>query len=398
MMRTPRKPLQPISLWWVVVGVAAVGIGIWASTWWLLAQTHGLHGAAEASARMDAIKTGLSVGAGSGGAVALILALRRQWLNERDLAHREEIDHKAQLLSEQAAAAAEHDAAERRITDLYVKAVDQLGSGRAPVRLGGLHALGRLGQDNPDLRQTVIDVICAYLRMPYTLPSESPVGGARQSGRKEELQVRLTAQSILAKHLRRELSIGECGDSPALDTFWADINLIDLSGAYLVDFNFSGCHMSAIECNYTIFSGESLFRGLICGPAFFQGAVFEGYADFRGAIFTNSAWFSHAKFAEDVWFNADEFFPGARFGGHADFKNATFSRRARFNRAVFGGSADFRDIISEKGVNSIELQGAQVEDPDAVSPEVSHDASIWPPGWAVELSRDSVAIISRQGE
>jgi len=37
----------------------------------------------------------------------------------------------------------------------------------APVRLGAVRALGRLVQGNPSLRETVIEVICAYLRMPY---------------------------------------------------------------------------------------------------------------------------------------------------------------------------------------------------------------------------------------
>jgi len=61
----------------------------------------------------------------------------------------------------------ERDAIEWRITDLYGKAVDQLGSDKAPVQLGGLYALERLAQDNPSHRKTVVDVICAYLRMPY---------------------------------------------------------------------------------------------------------------------------------------------------------------------------------------------------------------------------------------
>jgi hypothetical protein len=39
------------------------------STWALLAQTHGLGGEAQAQARIDAIKTALTAGAGTGGAV-----------------------------------------------------------------------------------------------------------------------------------------------------------------------------------------------------------------------------------------------------------------------------------------------------------------------------------------
>ncbi|SEK63068.1 hypothetical protein [Nonomuraea pusilla] len=100
------------------------------------------------------------------------------------------------------------------VTDRYGKAVEQLGSAQAPVRLGGLHALEQLAQDNPgpEFRQTVVDVICAYLRMPYTPPADATdpaepavpraaVAGvsAPSTGRDphEERQVRLTAQRIL---------------------------------------------------------------------------------------------------------------------------------------------------------------------------------------------------------
>jgi len=84
-----------------------------------------------------------------------MLAFRRQ--------HHQEI---ATLLTDQ-------DAAQRRITELYTKAVEQLGSDKAPVRLGGLYALERLGQDNPSQRQTIVNVICAYLRMPFPATPDS---------------------------------------------------------------------------------------------------------------------------------------------------------------------------------------------------------------------------------
>ncbi|MEV5499747.1 hypothetical protein AB0M50_30540 [Nonomuraea fuscirosea] len=64
-------------------------------------------------------------------------------------------------------------------SDRYGKAVEQLGSDPAPGRLGGLYALEQLAQDNRDpvLRQTVVDVICAYLRMPYTPPPDGDRSG-----------------------------------------------------------------------------------------------------------------------------------------------------------------------------------------------------------------------------
>jgi hypothetical protein len=185
--------------------------------------------------RIEAIKTGFTVGFGLGGSLALLLAARRQWLQERAQAHQEYVAAINKAHQERVAAAGEHDATERRITELYVKAVDQLGSAKAPVRLGGLHALERLAQANPDHRQTVSDVICAYLRMPFIPPAEtsghageppstsdsalvdSLTQNEEQARRREELQVRLTAQRILASHLR-EHQHPDQNDSK--DTFW----------------------------------------------------------------------------------------------------------------------------------------------------------------------------------
>jgi hypothetical protein len=54
------------------------------------------------------------------------------------------------------AKATERDAREQRITELYTRAVDQLGNEKAPVRLGDLHALERLAQNTPEQRQTIV--------------------------------------------------------------------------------------------------------------------------------------------------------------------------------------------------------------------------------------------------
>ena len=106
--------------------------------------------------QIDAIRTGLSAAVGTGGAFALLLAFRRQRSTEVSAVH------------------TITDATERRVTELYTKAADQLGSDKAPVRLAGLYALERLAQDNPGQRQTIVNVICAYLQMPYTPAGAHP--------------------------------------------------------------------------------------------------------------------------------------------------------------------------------------------------------------------------------
>jgi hypothetical protein len=53
-------------------------------------------------------------------------------------------------------------------SDRFTAAVARLGDPSPAVRLGGVHALAGLADDAPtaQLRQTCIDVLCAYLRLP----------------------------------------------------------------------------------------------------------------------------------------------------------------------------------------------------------------------------------------
>jgi hypothetical protein len=169
----------------------------WGAVVWLVEQADQVTDEkAKAAAKADAVRTGATIALGTGGAAYLLLAYRRQRL--------EEVDTR-----------------ERRITELYTTAVEQLGHEKAPVRLGALYSLERLAQNDPEHRQTVIDVYCAYLRMPYSVPAPdepaatqmveevtaSPADDKaprRVLGRdpiQEELQVRQTAQRIVAAHL-----------------------------------------------------------------------------------------------------------------------------------------------------------------------------------------------------
>jgi hypothetical protein len=232
--------------------------------------------------------TGLGIAAGTGGVFALMLAVRRQWHQELT------------------AADTTLDATERRVTELYTKAVEQLGSEKAPVRLGGLYALERLAQANPTQRQTVVNVLCAYLRMPYRAPQGSPAtthptpvdtaGTAAtaspaptpESGeqdttldqRTQELQVRLAAQRILAHHLRPGPDL-----SHPLATFWSDSD-IDLTGALLIDLDMGGCHARDVAFVGASFAGDAVFgEASFAENARFGRASFSDVGDLVGARF-----------------------------------------------------------------------------------------------------------------
>jgi len=89
------------------------------------------------------------------------------------------------------------------------------------VRLAGVSALARLADDWEPHRQTCIDVLCAYLRMPYH--PENPEPGERE--------VRLTVIRLIRDHLRPTARVAWSGRD--LDFTAAVFDGGDFNGATL---------------------------------------------------------------------------------------------------------------------------------------------------------------------
>jgi uncharacterized protein YjbI with pentapeptide repeats len=337
----PDRPMRTLRSWVIPVGAVLVAAVTGIAVVWLQNAVPAVGDQVQrAQLRVDSIRTGLTIGAAVTGAFALLLAFRRQQLAER------------------IQQATEYDAGEKRVTDLYVKAADQLGSDKAPVRLAGLYALERLAQDNPVHRQSIVEVICAYLRMPYTPPDDQsehgadrpPVRGddstldkpsvqATNAGDinkpaidpREERQVRLAAQRILARHLRPETENGD-----ANPTYWGPEIVLDLTEATLIDANFADCHLHNAVFTEAIFNGHTWFVGATFkGTAVFVDATFNGHTWFKDATFKGSVWFMNATF------NDAAFFGEATFNGHINFKRATFNHETGFNKATLNGTTEF---------------------------------------------------------
>jgi hypothetical protein len=128
--------LRTLPWWTAAVALALVILGTVITLAWLLEVA-----GTDANRRLEAIKRGFTIGLAGGGLLALFVALRRQWLQERTQAYAEHVAVDNARRSDRVAASSEHDAAERRVTELYVKAAEQLGSSKAPVRLAGMFAL-----------------------------------------------------------------------------------------------------------------------------------------------------------------------------------------------------------------------------------------------------------------
>lgn len=245
------------------VGLALVALAAVVLLWVFLGT-----GSAVDARRLDAIRTAASLVIGAGGAAALLLAARRQRYVELDLEQKE------------------HDADERRLTELYGKAADQLGSDKPPVRLAGVYALERLAHDHPQHRQTVVNLLCAYLRMPYT-PAKEPTA---------ERLVRGAVQDVFESHLQ----------PAAPERFWQDIDLT-LTGATLEYFWFRDCRVRNASFRYVIFHEIAAFRdSSFTGRSDFVQATFSSTADLRRTAFgPDRTLFTDAKFRGSVDFGAE---------------------------------------------------------------------------------------------
>ncbi|MFE2754015.1 pentapeptide repeat-containing protein [Actinosynnema sp. NPDC059335] len=385
---------EPLPRWTVPVVAAVVLLAAAVTGWLLWRWIDGLALAdveKKAAAQLDAVKIAASIAVAGGGLFALYLAARRQRTQELELqARHAELAH------------AEQDAAARRVTELYSNGVEQLGSDKAAVRLGGLYALERLAQDNPDrptLRQTVVDVLAGYLRMPYTTPNDPPAEDAdepthtRYEERVQEREVRLTAQRILTAHLRP----GNDPDHPA-DTFWPDTDL-DLTGATLINLDFRYCRPRHAQFSGARFTGDIRFGGArFVGFAVFNGATFAGATWFGGTMFDVDAVFTKARFTGPVWFDGARFardavFTKARFTGPARFGGARFDGFAVFNGAGFAGDAGFGGarFARNAGFDGTRFAGDAVfsgatfdEDAGFSGALIVHpvpEFSSWPRGW-----------------
>lgn len=131
--------------------------------------------------------------------------------------------------------------AQRALADALAKryqdAAEQLGHDRAAVRLAGVYAMGRLADDWPERRVECVEVLCAYLRMPWDLAEEEG-----------EHQVRSAVLALIGEHVRE--GVGEGG--------WSEIGL-DLSGATLPQFNYAKCAFRYIDLTGARFTGQSSF-------------------------------------------------------------------------------------------------------------------------------------------
>ncbi|WP_063825758.1 pentapeptide repeat-containing protein [Nocardiopsis ganjiahuensis] len=264
----PRKPLPlPVLIALVIVAVsAAVGLII-AGTWWAMGARVPTTPDEFTVGHLNAISVrAFAIVAGLGATALLVINYRRQVTTEAE-SERQEL----KLFDE-------------RFTNAYT----ELGSEHPAVRLGAVYALANLADDAPknreDLVQTVIDILCAYIRMPYSPEPKEPREG--ESAAAKERYRELKQQFDSMREVRHTI-LRIIGDRLRKDTRWRGKDY-DFSGAVIDGLDFRGAHFTSSTVDFAhahFTSGNVDFSN----TRFKGGSVIFSAADFAGARVNFSA-------------------------------------------------------------------------------------------------------------
>src|SRR5215831_13759519 len=91
----------------------------------------------------------------------------------------------------------------RTLNERFSTAADKLGGDKPPaVRLAGVYAMAGLADDWKENRQTCVDVLCGYLRMPYQPDPGDKAHEQKRLAFRASREVRHTAIRVIAAHLK----------------------------------------------------------------------------------------------------------------------------------------------------------------------------------------------------
>ena len=221
---------------------------------------------------------------------------------------------------------------EGQVTDRYTKAIEQLGSDKLDVRIGGIYALERVARDSPQDHPTVVEVLAAFIREHSREQWPLPEGNTDPAPPREtrsDVQVALTV--IGRRDMKRDLRSIDLtranlhgADLRGAHLARAELRGVDLTGAhldgaFLAMADLSGAHLARAELRGVDLTRADLFRADLTG-ADLDGADLSGAklaaarlddaslhdADLSGADLgaarLNSADLTGAKWPEGAWF------------------------------------------------------------------------------------------------
>jgi hypothetical protein len=132
---------------------------------------------------------------------------------------------------------------EGQVTDRYAKAIEQLGSDKLDVRIGGIYALERVARDSARDHPTVMEVLTAFVREhsreQWPLPEHGTTDPAPPPERRPDVQAALTV--IGRRHASRDIP------GRPIDLARADLTRADLTDALLFRADLTGACLAQAD-------------------------------------------------------------------------------------------------------------------------------------------------------
>ncbi|MGW7259345.1 pentapeptide repeat-containing protein [Streptomyces sp. NPDC054834] len=256
---------------------------------------------------------------------------------------------------------------EGNITDRFSRAVDQLGSDKLDVRIGGIYALWRIADHSDRDREAVVSIMAAYLRTHLPWPPQEPAvpeAGVSINSvppletRAADAQTALTCLGVLYQERRPEW----------LNVSLTDLRRADCDGLWLHGVNLDGACLEAASVYQVNLSKASLIAANLRHAELGTSVLHQVrclQADLRGARLVKADLRS-ADFSR------------------ADLREANL-RKARAHGALFADAdlrlADLRGCdLTNADLRTARLEGA-----------LASDLTIWPTGFDAQTAGVVVA-------
>jgi uncharacterized protein YjbI with pentapeptide repeats len=278
---------------------------------------------------------------------------------------------------------------EGQVTDRYTKAIEQLGSDKLDVRLGGIYALERVARDSSRDHPTVMEVLAAFIRehshdqWPPTPPDSDAVP---QRKTRPDVQGGLTVIS------RRNSSTNRGPvDLTGANLDAANLAGANLAGAFLDGANLAGAHLGGADLTRALLAGANLYGANLYG-AHLAGANL-GVANLTRANLTGAnltkAHLTGADLTGAELYGAPltgAFFTGARFTG-ARLTWAFLTGASLAGADLAGTDLSQADLaganLYEANLTKAHLTGADLTGADLSGADLS--GAVWPENLAPPL-------------
>ncbi len=199
-----------------------------------------------------------------------------------------------------------------QVADRYTKAIEQLGSDKLDVRIGGIYALERIARDSAtDYHSTVMEVLAAFIRdhsrEQWAAPAPGSAGAPPQTTR-PDIQAAVTVigrrvssndrpGAVIdlrgAKLSGADLVGAHLDGAKLMDADLADANLTgaNLAGVNLYGANLTHAYLNGADLTHAYLNGTNLTRAILA-RAHLDGASLGGTklkdANLTGAYLTGA--------------------------------------------------------------------------------------------------------------